>query len=249
MIILKSVSEIQKIGNACKIVGQVLNKLESLICPGISTFELDQIAEKLIRDNGAEPAFKGYRGYPATLCTSINDEIVHGIPTRQKKLIAGDIISIDVGVYLEGYYGDAAITVAVDDVSSLKKKLLEVTKESLHRGIKQALEGNRLYDISFSIQEYVESNGFSVVKDYVGHGIGRSLHEDPQIPNFGNKGHGCKIKAGMVFAIEPMVNAGSCGTRIKDDKWTAVTVDGNPSAHFEHTVAITDNGPVILTAA
>ena len=204
-------------------------------------------AEK-IEELGAKPAFKGYYDYPCVLCTSINEEIVHGIPSEKRVLKAGDIVSIDCGVVLDGYYGDAAITVPVDDtIAPELKKLLEVTEASLQKGIQQVLIGNSVGDVGAAVQEFVEANGFSVVREFVGHGIGTRLHEEPQVPNFGTRGHGAKLREGMVLAIEPMVNAGGPGVRVLEDKWTAVTEDGRPSAHFEHCVAVTKDGPVILT--
>jgi methionyl aminopeptidase len=211
--------------------------------------ELEKTAEKRIREAGAKPAFKGYYDYPCVLCTSINQEVVHGIPSSERVLVAGDIVSIDCGVVLDGYYGDAAITVPVGDgISSELTKLLKVTEQSLYLGIEAARVGNTIGDVGSAVQQLVESNGFSVVREFVGHGIGTRLHEDPQVPNYGMPGHGQKLREGMVLAIEPMVNAGGPGVRVLDDKWTAVTEDGRASAHFEHCVAITRNGPVILTA-
>jgi methionyl aminopeptidase len=210
--------------------------------------DLERAAEKLIRDSGAKPAFKGYYDYPCVLCTSINDEIVHGIPNESRVLKAGDIVSIDVGVVLEGFYGDAAVTVPVgDEISPETRKLLDVTRESLQKAIEQMRIGNTVGDVGAAVQELVEANGFSVVRDFVGHGIGTRLHEDPQVPNFGSRGHGTRLKEGMVLAIEPMVNAGKPGARLLEDKWTAVTEDGSASAHFEHCVAVTKNGPLVLT--
>ena len=230
------------------VVRQVLNEVASLAKPGVSTMDLERAAEKKIRDLGAKPAFKGYYDYPCVLCTSVNNEIVHGIPSEKRVLVEGDIVSIDCGVVLDGYYGDAAITVPVGDGHSAElKKLLQVTQESLHKGIEAARVGNTVGDVGAAVQQHVEANGFSVVREFVGHGIGTHLHEDPQVPNFGTQGHGARLREGMVIAIEPMVNAGRPGARVLDDKWTAVTEDGSFSAHFEHCVAITQNGPVILT--
>jgi len=247
MIILKSLQEIEKIRKAGLVVAQTLDAVRSMIRPGISTQALDEFAEKFIRQAGATPAFKGYRGYPKTLCTSVNTEVIHGIPSKDIVLKQGDILSVDVGAIIDGFYGDAAITVPVGTISPEAERLIKVTEESLYRGIAQATAANRLYDISEAVQAHVESHGYSVVREYVGHGIGRSLHEDPQIPNFGVQGQGPRLKAGMVLAIEPMVNAGSGATIVKEDKWTAVTADGSLSAHFEHTVAIMPDGPWILT--
>ncbi|OGW33950.1 MAG: type I methionyl aminopeptidase [Nitrospirae bacterium GWC2_56_14] len=247
MVILKSPQEIEKIRKACRVVANVLEGVRTKVRAGITTKELDEFAEQLIRDAGAKPAFKGYRGYPSTLCTSVNEQVVHGIPSKGVVLRPGDIISIDVGAVVDGFYGDAAITVPVGSITNEAERLIKVTEESLLKGIAEAIPGNRLYDISAAVQSHVEAHGFSVVREFVGHGIGRSLHEDPQIPNFGERGGGPKIKAGMVLAIEPMVNAGGCVTRVKEDGWTAITADGSLSAHFEHTIAVMEDGPLILT--
>ena len=236
---------------ASLVVVSVLERLKEETKNGVSTWDLDRIAEELSRKEGAIPAFKGYRGYPASVCFAINDEVVHGIPSKNRILRDGDIVSLDFGAYLDGYYGDSAITVPVGRGSALAERLLQVTKDSLHKGIEMARLGNRLFDISRAIQSCVENEGFSVVRAFVGHGIGRKLHEDPQVPNFvpenGNWGKGIKLKAGMVIAIEPMVNVGRPDVRVLSDGWTAVTVDGTLSAHFEHTVAILEDGPRILT--
>jgi methionyl aminopeptidase len=248
-IVCKSPGEIEKMRRSGHIVRQVLESVEALVSPGVSTMELEKIAEKRIREAGAKPAFKGYYDYPCVLCTSINQEVVHGIPSSERVLMAGDIVSIDCGVVLDGYYGDAAITVPVgDSISPELAKLLKVTEQSLYLAIEAARVGNTIGDVGSAVQQLVESNGFSVVREFVGHGIGTRLHEDPQVPNYGLPGHGPKLREGMVLAIEPMVNAGGPGVRVLDDKWTAVTEDGRASAHFEHCVAITRNGPVILTA-
>ncbi len=247
MIILKSLQEIEQIRKACLIVADVLDRMRSQVHPGVSTLALDEFAERFILSAGAKPAFKGYRGYPRTLCTSVNNEVIHGIPSKDAVLKSGDIVSIDVGAIVEGFYGDAAITLPVGKVAPEAERLMKVTEESLYQGIKQATDGNRLYDISHAVQNHVESHGYSVVRDFVGHGIGRNMHEDPQIPNFGNRGQGPRIKPGMVFAIEPMVNMGGSATVVKEDGWTAVTADGSLSAHFEHTVAVMPDGPWILT--
>ncbi|HTG01828.1 MAG TPA: type I methionyl aminopeptidase [Nitrospirota bacterium] len=247
MIILKSSQEIEKIRKACIVVADVLERIRDLVRPGTSTQSLDDAAERWIREAGALPAFKGYRGYPRTLCTSVNNEVIHGIPSRDVVLKTGDIVSIDVGAISEGFYGDAAVTLPVGEISSAAARLIKATEESLLRGIEQAREGNRLYDISHAVQRHIEAQGYSIVRDYVGHGIGRNLHEDPQIPNFGSSGQGPRLKAGMVLAIEPMVNAGGSATVAKQDGWTVVTADGSLSAHFEHTIAIMNNGPEILT--
>ncbi len=231
-----------------RIVRQVLDTLAAMVKPGVTTMDLEQAAEKKIRELGAKPAFKGYYDYPCVLCTSINQEIVHGIPSNQRVLKDGDIVSIDCGVVLDGYYGDAAITVPVGErLAPEVQKLLEVTEASLYRGIAAARIGNTVGDVGAAVQELVEANGFSVVREFVGHGIGTRLHEDPQVPNYGTRGHGARLREGMVIAIEPMVNAGTPGTRVLDDKWTAVTEDGSYSAHFEHCVAVTVDGPMILT--
>ncbi len=231
-----------------RIVRQVLEAAKELVAPGVSTMDLERVAEEKIRVLGAKSAFKGYYDYPCVLCTSVNDEIVHGIPSERRVLKAGDIVSIDCGVVLDGYYGDAAITVPVGDpISPELQKLLKVTHESLFRGIEAARAGNTVGDVGAAVQQHVEANGFSVVREFVGHGIGTKLHEEPQIPNYGTPGHGPKLRDGMVLAIEPMVNLGKPGTRLLDDKWTAVTEDGSFSAHFEHCIAVTKNGPMILT--
>lgn len=227
-------------------VAQTLEALKGLISPGVTTEELDRFAEEFIRERGGIPAFKGYRGYPKTLCVSVNEEVVHGIPDK-RRLKEGDIVSLDLGVVIDGYYGDAAITVAVGEVSEVAKRLIKVTEEALYKGIEQARPGNRLTDISHVIQRHVEEAGFSVVREFVGHGIGRQLHEEPQVPNFGPPNRGPLLEVGMVLAIEPMVNAGTWQVRISKNGWTVVTADGSLSAHFEHTVAITSNGPEILT--
>ena len=247
-IVCKSPSEIEKMRRSGHIVRQVLEAVKAEVAPGKSTMDLERVAERKIKDLGAKPAFKGYYDYPCVLCTSVNDEIVHGIPSEKRVLKKGDIVSIDCGVVLDGFYGDAAITVPVgDDVSPDLQKLLDVTRESLERGIKAAQIGNTVGDVGAAVQQVVEANGFSVVREFVGHGIGTKLHEDPQVPNYGTPGHGARLRDGMVLAIEPMVNAGRPETRLLNDKWTAVTEDGSYSAHFEHCVAVTKNGPVVLT--
>lgn len=230
-----------------RIVRQVLDYLRGLVAPGVSTMDLERAAANKIEELGATPAFKGYYDYPCVLCTSINQEIVHGIPSEKRVLQAGDIVSIDCGVVLDGYYGDAAITVPVVEVTPDVRKLLEVTEASLYRGIEAVRMGNTVGDVGAAVQELVEANGFSVVREFVGHGIGTRLHEEPQVPNFGTRGHGARLREGMVLAIEPMVNFGKPGTKLLSDKWTAVTEDGSFSAHFEHCVAVTKNGPLILT--
>src|SRR5271165_5059933 len=247
-IVCKSAAEIERMRQSGHIVREVLDHVRSLVAPGVTTMDLERAAEKKIAELGAKPAFKGYYDYPCVLCTSVNEEIVHGIPSEKRALKDGDIVSIDCGVVLDGYYGDAAITVPVSEtVKPELRKLLTVTEESLYRGIDQALIGNSVGDVGAAVQEHVEANGFSVVREFVGHGIGTRLHEEPQVPNFGARGHGAKLREGMVLAIEPMVNYGKPETRVLGDKWTAVTVDGSFSAHFEHCVAVTKDGPVILT--
>lgn len=247
MIILRSQQEIEKIRRASLIVAEILERLKEHIQPGISTWDLNVLGEELAVKHKATPAFKGYHGYPYALCTSVNEEVVHGMPSKQRKLKDGDIISLDFGVVRDGYYGDAAITVPVGKISIEAERLCSIARESLYEGIGQAVLGNRLSDISHAIQEYVEAHGFSVVRDFVGHGIGQRLHESPQIPNFGPPGKGVKIKPGMVFAIEPMINQGRPEVEILRDQWTAVTADRKLSSHFEHTIAVTQNGPDILS--
>lgn len=247
MIIIKSASEIESIRKACQIVAMALEELKNYIKEGLTTKQIEMFIENLILKQGGTPAFKGYRGYPASACISVNSQVVHGIPSNNFIIQEGDIVSVDVGVIYDGFYGDGAYTYAVGNVSEQAKKLLRVTEESLYRGIEKAIAGNHVGDISEAIQRHVESHGFSVVRAFVGHGIGRNLHEDPQIPNFGKRGVGPKLKSGMTIAIEPMVNAGSHEVAILSDGWTAVTKDGSLSAHFEHTVLITDREPEILT--
>lgn len=232
---------------ACRITAEVLEGLKSFIKPGITTLDIERFVGEQLKQRKAIPAFKGYRGYPSNVCTSINEQVVHGIPSRRTRLEEGDIAGIDLGVLLDGFYGDAAITVAVGEVDPETAKLMRVTEESLYIGIKQAVAGNRVSDISSAIQTHVEKNGFSVVRAFVGHGIGRSLHEDPQVPNFGRPGEGPRLKEGITLAIEPMVNAGVPDVNIMKDGWTAVTSDGKLSAHYEHTIVVTKNGPDILT--
>lgn len=246
MIILKSPQEIDRMAVAGRIVADVMNSLGEVIRDGATTRDIELLAEEQIRKLGGMPAFKGYRGYPASICTSINNEVVHGIPSH-RRLSDGDIISIDIGVLYEGFYGDAAYTFPVGNIDAESARLLKVTEEALYLGIGKAIEGNRLYDISHEIQRHVETNGFSVVKMFVGHGIGRQLHEEPQVPNFGVAGKGLRLRQGMTIAIEPMVNAGSYDVDILDDGWTAVTKDGKRSAHFEHTVVVMADKPRILT--
>ncbi len=246
MIILKSKEDKKKMRESNRIVALVLKEIEKLIKPGVKTIELDKFAEKLIRKEGAVPGFKGYQGFPATLCVSINEEIVHGIPS-ERRLKEGDIVSIDVGTIKDGFYGDGARTYAVGKVDEKGLKLMETTKKALEKGIEKAIPGNRISDISHNIQTYVESQGFSVVRQFVGHGIGRNLHEDPQIPNYGEPGRGSMIKEGMAIAIEPMVCEGNWEAEILNDGWTAVCKDGSRAAHYEHTIFINAEGPEILT--
>lgn len=251
MILIKSKKEIDFIRESCKIVAETLQLLKANTKIGITTLELDKIAEDYIRSNNASPAFKGYSqggapGFPGSICASIDDEVVHGIPSS-RVLKDGDIISIDIGVLKNGFFGDAALTVAVGNISTEKQKLMDVTERSLYLGIEQAVVGNRVHDISYAVQTYVEANGFSIVRDLCGHGVGKFLHEDPSIPNFGKKGTGPKLKNGMTLAIEPMVNAGKYNVITASDGWTILTADGTTSAHFEHTILINNNAPEILT--
>ncbi len=248
MITLKSTHELNLMRQAGQIVAQVLARIEEVIAPGMTTADLEAIAaEIIIGKHGAIPSFKGYRGFPGLVCTSVNDEVVHGIPGK-RVLHEGDIVGIDVGVIYKGYHGDAAVTLPVGRIDAASRRLIEVTKESLRIGIEAAQAGNWTTDISKAIQAYVESQGYSVVREYTGHGIGRQMHEDPQIPNFYDPKMGrFRLRPGMTFALEPMVNAGSWQTRVLADNWTVVTADGKRSAHFEHTVAVTKNGPDILT--
>ena len=246
MIIGKSKKEIEKMRAAGQLVGRVLQELRWMVEPGITTIEVDRAAERMIRDAGALPTFKGYHGFPYSICASVNEQVVHGFPSDYE-LKEGDIFSIDVGVTLEGFVGDTATTVPVGDVSPESLKLIQITEECLARAIEQCRAGLHLGDIGWAVQEHAESHGYSVVRDYVGHGIGRKMHEDPQIPNYGNPGKGPKIRNGYVFAVEPMVNLGTYETKVLADGWTVVTLDGRQSAHTEHTIAITENGPEVLT--
>lgn len=231
-----------------RVVREVLDHVRSLVVPGATTMDLERAAEQKMKDLGVKPAFKGYYDYPCVLCTSVNEEIVHGIPSDKRLLKAGDIVSVDCGVVLEGYYGDSAITVPVgEEITPELRKLLKVTEESLYRGIEKVLIGNSVGDVGAAVQQFVEAAGFSVVREFVGHGIGTKLHEEPQVPNYGTPGHGARLREGMVLAIEPMVNYGKPDARVLSDKWTAVTADGSYSAHFEHCVAVTKDGPMILT--
>jgi methionyl aminopeptidase len=246
VIIVKSPREIGQIRKANTIVAEILQNLRKLVAPGVITRELERVADEIILAKGAVSAFKGYRGFPGSICISINEEVVHGI-AGNRHLKEGDIVSLDVGVKLNGYFGDAAITVPAGEVDPASRRLLEVTEKALTIGIKKARAGNRLFDISHAIQVWVEENGFSVVRDFVGHGIGRDLHEDPQIPNFGSPHQGPRLEKGMVLALEPMVNEGTHPVRILDDGWTVVTTDGKRSAHFEHTIVVTEGDAEILT--
>jgi methionyl aminopeptidase len=247
MIFLKSPWEMDLLRISNRIAAEALTEIRKLVEPGITTLDLDRFAEEFVRKKGARPAFKGYNDYPNTLCTSVNEAVIHGIPSSQR-LKEGDIISIDIGTIFSGYYGDAAITVPVGGVSDEAKKLLEVTEEALRRAIGKAIPGNRVSDISHAIEESVEGNGMHVVRAFVGHGIGKALHEEPQIPNFGPPGKGPLLRSGMVLAIEPMVNLGTSEVVILEDRWTAITKDHSLSAHFEHTVGLTEEGPEVLTS-
>ncbi|PYU33083.1 MAG: type I methionyl aminopeptidase [Acidobacteria bacterium] len=246
-IILRSQAELEKIHRAGLIVWDVLTALRDMIRPGMTTMDLERFAERRTAEHSARPAFKGYRGYPCVLCTSINQEVIHGIPSATRKLREGDIISLDFGVEAEGYYADAAVTVPVGAIRPELEKLLRVTRESLDHAIEKMRQGNRLSDVSAAVQTWVEQHGFSVVREFVGHAIGTKMHEDLQLPNYGSPGHGPRLLEGLVLAIEPMVNAGRPEVKMLDDKWTAVTADSSYSAHFEHTVAVTANGPRVLT--
>jgi methionyl aminopeptidase len=248
MIVCRSTAEIERMRRANQFVADILAELEAMVAPGVTTADLDRAAERLTREGGAEPAFKGYRGYPATLCASVNEEVVHGIPSAGRALRPGDIVSLDMGVKLDGFYGDSAVTVPVGPVPPETQALLSATSEALDLGIAQAQVGGRLSDIGHAIQTCVEGHGFSIVREFVGHGIGERLHEEPQIPNYGTPGRGPKLAAGMVLAIEPMVAMGRPETRVLGDGWTAVTKDGSLAAHFEHTIALTAGGPLVLTA-
>ncbi len=246
MIICKSAAEIEKLRRSGHLVREILEEMREQVKPGVTTMDLEKFVERRLTKVDAKPAFKGYRGYPCCLCASVNEQIVHGIPSN-RRLNEGDIISLDLGVIIDGYYGDSAMTVPVGVISESLQRLLRVTEESLQLAIDKARVGNRLGDISSAVERHVVSNGFSVVREFVGHGIGRQLHEEPQIPNYGQPGYGPSLKEGMVLAIEPMVNAGSPGLKILDDQWTAVTSDGAHSAHFEHMIAVTPDGPDVLT--
>ncbi len=246
-IVYKSEAEIEKIRVSSQLVAETLRRLADAIGPGVTTLELDRMAEAYVAEHGAVPAFKGYRGFPASVCVSINEEVVHGIPSASRRLEEGDIVSLDFGVLKDGYYGDAAVTVPVGKVSEEARRLLRITRDSLYRGIERVKADAHLGDVSHVIQDHAEGAGYFVVRAFVGHGIGSSLHEAPQVPNFGAPGQGPRLRPGMVLAIEPMVNVGTQDVRVLDDEWTVVTADRSLSAHFEHTVAITDNGTEILT--
>jgi methionyl aminopeptidase len=245
---LKSAREIGLMRTAGHILADVVDRLRETVKPGVSTLEIDEDVESFIRGKGATPAFKGYRGFPATVCISINDEVVHGIPSAHRRIKEGDIVGLDLGCIVEGYYADCAFTLAIGDVPPKVQQLLDVTRESLDVAIAECRAGRRLSDVSHAVQAHVEGHGFSVVRAFVGHGIGRALHEDPQIPNFGDPGRGPQLRPGMVLAIEPMVTMGSWEVKVLDDGWTAVTRDGSLAAHFEHTIAVTEAGPEVLTS-
>ncbi len=246
MVVLKSAREIEIMRRAGAIVARILAEVQARIKPGVTTAELDRLAERLCDKFGVEPAFKGYRGYPFALCCSVNEEVVHGFPS-QRRLGEGDILSMDFGVKHQGYFGDAALTVGVGRVTAEARRLMDVTRESLAKGIEACLAGRRLQDVAAAVQQHAETAGFAVVRQFVGHGIGRQLHEEPQVPNFVGGGRDLELKPGLVLAIEPMINAGGYEVAVKEDGWTAVTVDGSLSAHFEHTVAVTEDGPQILS--
>jgi methionyl aminopeptidase len=246
-ILIKTAAEIEKMRRSGEALRQVHEAVRPFVLPGASTMDLEKVAAAKMEELHATSAFKGYHGFPAVLCTSVNDEVVHGIPSVTRILAEGDIVSVDCGVIVDGYYSDSAVTYAVGTPSAATKRLLDVTRASLERAIQQAQVGGRLGDISAAVQEMCEGEGFGVVREFVGHGIGKSMHEDPQVPNYGMRGKGPRLKAGMVLAIEPMINAGGAGVKVLHDGWTTLTVDGSLSAHFEHTVAITKNGPLVLT--
>ncbi|MBQ1279125.1 MAG: type I methionyl aminopeptidase [Clostridia bacterium] len=247
MVVLKTGRELSVMREACRISAGALKLIGSAVEPGVTTAELDRLAEKYILNEGAKPNFKNYQGYPATACISINNEVIHGIPSEKRKLVSGDIVSVDLGAEFNGYHGDNAATFAVGDVSEEAKRLMDTTRESLYEGIKAACAGSRIGDISYAIQRYVEARGYSVVRQFVGHGIGTHLHEAPEVPNFGTAGRGIRLLPGMTLAIEPMVNVGSYDVKVMPDGWTVLTRDGSLSAHFEHTIAITPDGPQIMT--
>lgn len=247
MVVIKSAREILKMQDACTISARALRLAGEAIEPGVSTYEIDALVRKYIEEQGATPSFLGYGGFPASTCISVNNVVIHGIPSKKTILKAGDIVSVDVGAYFNGYHGDNAYTFACGDISDEAKALLDTTKESLYEGIKQAIAGNRVGDISYAVQQYTETRSYSVVRDYVGHGVGAKLHEEPSVPNFGTAHRGVRLIPGMTIAIEPMINAGDYHVKVLPDEWTVITADGSLSAHFEHTVAITSDGPKIMT--
>ncbi len=247
MIVVKTAREIRQMQDACKLSARALRLAGEAVQPGVSTFEIDTLVRKFIEEQGATPSFLGYGGFPASTCISVNNVVIHGIPSKKTILKEGDIVSVDVGAYLNGYHGDNAYTFACGDISKEAQALLDATKESLYEGIKQAVSGNRVGDISAAVQQYTEARSYSVVRDFVGHGVGAKLHEEPSVPNFGTPHRGVRLIPGMTLAIEPMINMGDHRVKVLDDEWTVVTVDGSLSAHFEHTIAITQDGPVILT--
>jgi methionyl aminopeptidase len=247
VITIKSKAEFEVMRRAGRLVAETLERLEAAVKPGVSTGELDKIAYEHITKSNGIPSFKGYHGFPASICTSVNDEVVHGIPSKRRVLEEGDIVSIDCGAIIDGWHGDAALTVAVGHTTPEMKRLMQITQESLGKGIEMVQPGKRMGDVSAAIQRYAEDHGYGVVREYVGHGIGREMHEEPQVPNWGSPGRGVLLKKGMALALEPMVNAGKADVRVLDDRWTVVTKDGKWSAHFEHTVAMTDNGTEVLT--
>ncbi len=247
MIVVKTAREIRQMQDACKLSARALRLAGQAIEPGVSTYEIDTLVRKFIEEQGATPSFLGYGGFPASTCISVNNVVIHGIPSKKTILKAGDIVSVDVGAYLNGYHGDNAYTFACGDITKEAQALLDATKESLYEGIKQAVKGNRVGDISSAVQQYTEARSYSVVRDFVGHGVGAKLHEEPSVPNFGTPHRGVRLIPGMTLAIEPMINMGDHRVKVLDDEWTVVTVDGSLSAHFEHTIAITSDGPVIMT--
>lgn len=247
MIVLKTKRELDLMREACRISANALKIAGEAVEPGVTTQEIDDIVRKYIQGQGATPSFLGYGGFPASACISVNNVVIHGIPSKKQKLKNGDIVSVDVGAYINGFHGDNAYTYACGDISKEAQALLDATKESLYQGIKQAVAGNRIGDISNAVQRYAEERSYSVVRDFVGHGVGAKLHEDPSVPNYGTAGRGVRLLPGMTIAIEPMITAGDYKVKVLDDDWTTVTVDGSLSAHFEHTIAITPNGPVIMT--
>ncbi len=247
MIVIKTAREIRQMQDACKLSARALRLAGEAIEPGVSTYEIDTLVRKFIEEQGATPSFLGYGGFPASTCISLNNVVIHGIPSKKTILKAGDIVSVDVGAYLNGYHGDNAYTFACGDISKEAQALLDATKESLYEGIKMAVAGNRVGDISAAVQEYTEARSYSVVRDFVGHGVGAKLHEEPSVPNFGTPHRGARLIPGMTLAIEPMINMGSYDVEVLDDEWTVITVDGSLSAHFEHTIAVTPDGPMIMT--